>query len=86
MFPPMINQVLQNIIAIRQNPNQMCDLLLQRGTITKQQYDQMQQMGIANNPQAIGQYMMSQGYFSGQQVMNAYQNSAVPIQNSLKQD
>lgn len=85
MMPP-INQVLQNIMMIRKNPSQLPDLLLQRGAITKQQYDQMKQQGISNNPEAIGQYMMNQGSFSQQQVMNAYQNSAMPIQNSLNQN
>lgn len=85
MMPP-INQVLQNIMMIRKNPSQLPDLLLQRGAITKQQYDQMRQQGIANNPEAIGNYMMNQGYFNGQQVQQAYQNSAIPIQNSLNQN
>ena len=85
MLPP-INQVLQNIIAIRRNPAQLPDLLLQRGAITRQQYDQMKQQGISGNPEAVGQYMMNQGYFNGQQVQQAYQTSGMQIQNTLNQN
>ena len=85
MMPP-INQVLQNIMAIKRNPSQLPDLLLQRGVISRQQYDQMKQQGISNNPEAIGQYMMNQGCYSPQQVNQAYQTSGMQIQNTLNQN
>ena len=85
MMPP-INQVLQNIIAIRRNPAQLPNLLLQRGAITRQQYDQMMQQGISNNPEAIGQYMMNQGYYTQQQADQMRQTSAMQIQQSLGQN
>lgn len=85
MMPP-INQVLQNIMAIKRNPSQLPDFLLQRGAITRQQYDQMKQQGISNNPEAIGQYMMNQGCYSPQQVNQAYQTSGMQIQNTLNQN
>ena len=79
-------QVMQYIQTLRQNPNGMSDLLLRQGKITKQQYDEIQSLGIGNNPQAIGQYLMNHGMMNRQQVQDAYQNQALPIQNSMTQD
>lgn len=81
-----MQNIMQNIQAIRQNPNQMGSFLYNQKIITKQQLDEIQRMGIDGNPEAIGNYMMQHGFFSQQQVQNAYNSSALPIQNSMKQN
>ena len=77
---------MRYVNQIRNNPNYMSQLLLQNGRINNQQYQEIQQLGIAGNPQAIGQYLMDHGMMNKQQVQEAYQNQAVPIQNSMKQN
>jgi len=84
MLPMM--QILSAIQQVRQNPAMLNDLLLQKGRITPQQYQQMQQQGISGNPEAIGNYMMGQGMFSPQQAQQEYQQAVGPIQQSLKQN
>ena len=84
MFPMM--QVMQYINSLRQNPNGMADFLLRQGRINKQQYDEIQQLGIGGNPQAIGQYLMNRGMMNQNQVQDAYQNQALPIQQSMRQN
>lgn len=81
-----MKQMMQQIQTIRNDPSQLGPLLVKQGRITKQDYEQMQQMGIANNPQAMGQYMMNRGMINQQQVQEVYQNAAVPIQNSMNQN
>lgn len=84
MFPLM--QVMQQIRALRQNPNGMLEFLYRQGAINQQQLNEMQQQGIAGNPEAIGQYMMNRGVMNPNQVQNVYQNQALPIQNSMRQN
>lgn len=84
MLPIM--QILSTIRQIQQNPASLNDFLLQKGCISQQQYQQMQQQGISGNPAAIGDYMMGQGMFNPQQAQQAYQQSVGPIQQSLKQN
>ena len=84
MFPMM--QMMQYINSCRQNPNQISDLLLQQGRITKQQYEEIKSLGIGNNPPAIGQYLMNRGMMNQNQVQEAYQNQALPIQQSMTQN
>ena len=88
MIPPfgMLQQVMQAYQVVRKDPNQLNNILLQRGCITQQQYQDMQQKGIGGNPEAVGNYMMSQGIFNPQQAQDAYQQQAVPIQNSMRQN
>ena len=78
--------MMQYIQTLRQNPNQMSQFLLQQGRINKQQYDEIQSLGIGGNPQAIGQYLMNHGMMNQQQVQDAYQNQAVPISNTMTQN
>lgn len=82
----MLQQVMQAYQTVRRDPNQLNNILLQRGCITQQQYQEMQKKGIAGNPEAVGNYMMSQGIFNQQQVQDAYQQQVQPIQNSMRQD
>lgn len=84
MFPLM--QAIQMIQSIRQNPNQVSNLLLQQGRISKEQYDEIQKLGIGGNPEAIGQYLMNRGVMNRNAVQDAYQNQALPIQNSMRQN
>lgn len=81
-----ILQIMQYVNTLKQNPNQMSQFLLNQGKINRQQYDEIQQMGIGNNPQAIGQYLMNHGMMNQQQVQDAYQNQALPIQQSMTQN
>ena len=84
MLPIM--QMMKYINMLKQNPNQISDFLFQQGRINRQQYDEIQQMGIGSNPQAIGQYLMNHGMMNQNQVQDAYQNQALPIQNSMRQN
>lgn len=81
-----IQQIMQNINMIRQNPNQMGTFLYNQKAINKQQLDEIQRLGIGGNPEAIGNYLMNHGAFTQQQAEETYQNSALPIQNSMKQN
>ena len=87
-MPPFQNMqnMLNQIQSLRQNPNQISKFLLNQGKITKQQFDEMERLGISGNPQAIGNYLMQNGTLNQQQVQDAYQNSALPIQNSMMQN
>ena len=84
-FQNMQNMIRQ-INAIRQNPNELGQFLYQQGKITKQQLDELQSQGISGNPEAIGNYLMNHGMMNQQQAQDVYQNFALPIQNSMKQN
>jgi hypothetical protein len=88
MIPPFQNvmQIIQQVQALRQNPNQMAQFLYERQAINRQQYEEMQRNGIGGNPEAIGQYMMNHGMMNRQAVQDVYQNQALPIQNSMRQN
>lgn len=81
-----MQQIMQNINAIRQNPGQLGSFLYEKQIISKQQLDEMNQLGISGNPEAIGNYMMQRGFFNQQQAQDVYNSSALPIQNSLRQN
>ena len=72
----IINQVQQ----IKQNPNQLANLLQQRGMITPQQAQDIQGMG--GNYEQIGQYLMKQGRLPGN--VSQYQSQVEQIQNMMK--
>ena len=78
-----MQQIMQNINAIRQNPGQLAQLLYQQGKITNQQLDEISQLGISGNPEAIGNYLMNRGAFTREQLQDTYQSSALPIQQSM---
>ena len=81
MFPmnPMM-QVIQQVRMIKQNPNQLATLLQQRGMISPQQAQDIQQMG--GNYQQIGQYLMNQGRMPTN--VQQYQGQVEEIQNAMK--
>jgi hypothetical protein len=81
-----MQQIIQNINAIKQNPNLMGQFLYEHKIIDKQQFDELQQQGITGNPEAIGNYLMNHGAFTKEQATNAYNSSALPIQQSMKQN
>lgn len=58
MNNPMMN-IIQQVIQIKQNPNQLAGLLQQRGMINEQQAQDIQKMG--GNFEQIGQYLMQNG-------------------------
>ena len=74
---------MQMVGQVRSNPSFASQLLLQQGKITNQQYNEIQQLGIGNNPQAIGQYLMNRGIMNSQQADMARQQYADPIKNSM---
>jgi len=84
MIPIM--QIIQTVRQIKQNPAMASQFLYQKGIISQQQYQEMQQQGIDANPEAIGQYMMSHGMMDPNQAQQAVNQYAVPIQNSMKQN
>lgn len=79
-------QIIQTVRQIKQNPAMASQFLYQKGIISQQQYQEMQQQGIDANPEAIGQYMMSHGMMDPNQAQQAVNQYAVPIQNSMKQN
>ena len=81
-----MQSMMQQINMIRQNPDQLTQLLFSKNKLTKQQLDEIQQMGISGNPQAIGEYLMNHGVINQQQVQEAYNNSVQPIQDSMRQN
>ena len=89
MMPPIfqnMGRIMQMVGQIRSNPSFASQLLLQQGKITNQQYNEIQQLGIGNNPQAIGQYLMNHGIMNSQQADMAKQQYADPIKNSMGQN
>ena len=88
-MPPIfqnMGRIMQMVGQIRSNPSFASQLLLQQGKITNQQYNEIQQLGIGNNPQAIGQYLMNHGIMNSQQADMAKQQYADPIKNSMGQN
>lgn len=81
-----MQQIMQNINMLRQNPSQLGSFLYDRKIINKQQLDEIQQMGINGNPEAIGNYLMNHGAFTKEQAEEAYSSSALPIRNSMGQN
>ena len=79
MNNPMM-QIINQVQQIRQNPNQLANLLQQKGMITPQQAQDIQSMG--GNYEQIGQYLMKQGRLPGN--VNQYQSQVEQIQNMMK--
>ncbi len=81
MFPmnPMM-QFIQQVYQIRQNPNQLANILQQRGIINQQQAMDIQQMG--SNYEQIGQYLMRQGRMPNN--VQQYSSQVEQIQNMMK--
>lgn len=81
MFPmnPMM-QFVQQIYQIKRNPNQLANILQQRGMINAQQAQEIQKMG--GNYEQIGQYLMNQGRMPTD--VQQYQNQVQQIQQMMK--
>lgn len=79
MNNPMM-QIINQVQQIRQNPNQLANLLQQKGMITPQQAQDIQSMG--GDYEQIGQYLMKQGRLPGN--VNQYQSQVEQIQNMMK--
>lgn len=79
MNNPMM-QIINQVRQIKQNPNQLANLLQQKGMITPQQAHDIQSMN--GNYEQIGQYLMKQGRLPGN--VNQYQSQVEQIQNMMK--
>lgn len=79
MNSPMM-QFINQVQQIKQNPNQLANILQQKGMITPQQAQDIQSMG--GNYEQIGQYLMKQGRLPGN--VSQYQSQVEQIQNMMK--
>lgn len=50
------NNILSQLMSLRNNPGGILDILLQSGKINQQQYTELQP--YRNNPEAIGKYLI----------------------------
>ena len=80
MFNNPMMQFISQVRQIKQNPNQLANLLQQRGMISPQQAQEIQKMG--GNYEQIGHYLMNQGRMP--QNVEQYQNQIDQIQNMMK--
>ena len=55
-----VMNIMAQLRQVQQNPGAILDIMLQKGRITQQQYQDMQ--SIRNNPQAVAQYLMNHGH------------------------
>ena len=80
---PMQNMMsaIQQIRQMQQNPNGLCDLLLQKNRISQAQYEEMKKFN--GNPQMIGQYLMQNGNMNMQDANKAVNEIVPEIQNEL---
>lgn len=79
----MINNPMMNIVRqvqeIKQNPNQLANVLKQRGLISEDQFAEVSKMG--SNYEQIGQYLMKNGRMPGN--LNQYMGQVNQIQKFL---
>lgn len=80
MNPFFMMQFVQQVQQIKRNPNQLANILQQRGMITPQQAQDIQNMG--GDYQQIGQYLMQQGRMPNN--VQQYQGQVDQIQNMMK--
>lgn len=83
MRPNPMNQlfnVVKQIQQIKRNPNMLANLLQQRGMITPQQAQDIQQMGT--NYQQIGQYLINNRCIPDN--VEQYQNTVNQVQTMMK--
>ena len=80
MFNNPMMQFISQVRQIKQNPNQLANLLQQRGMISPQQAQDIQRMG--GNYEQIGHYLMNQGRMPNN--VEQYQNQVDQIQNMMK--
>lgn len=53
---------------IQNDPSKICDLLLQRGKITQNQYNEMKKLN--GNPELMARYLMQSGTLTQQDINN----------------
>ena len=80
MNPFFMMQFVQQVQQIKRNPNQLANILQQRGMITPQQAQDIQNMG--GDYQQIGQYLMQQGRMPNN--IQQYQGQVQQVQDMLK--
>lgn len=81
---PMQNvmNVMQQVRQIKQNPNQLANLLQQRGMINESQAKEIEKMG--NNYEQIGRYLIDNGKLPNN--VQSYQGQVEQVQNMMKQE
>lgn len=65
------NNILSQLMSLRNNPGGILDILLQSGKINQQQYTELQP--YRNNPEAIGKYLIRSG--NGGEISKAEQQA-----------
>lgn len=82
MFPmnPMF-QMMQQIMQIKRNPNQLANLLRQKGMIDDNQFAEVSKMG--GNYEQIGQYLMQNGRLPSN--IQPYEQQVNQMQNAMNQ-
>ena len=82
MFPmnPMF-QMMQQIMQIKRNPNQLANLLRQRGMIDDNQFAEVSKMG--GNYEQIGQYLMQNGRLPSN--VQPYEQQVNQMQSAMNQ-
>ena len=80
MFNNPMMQFISQVRQIKQNPNQLVNLLQQRGVINQQQAQDIQKMG--GDYEQIGHYLMNQGRMPNN--VEQYQDQVNQIQNMMK--
>lgn len=76
-----LNQAMNDIRMLQQNPGQIGQYLSSHGMISKEQVECINKMG---SPSQIGQYLMQNGVMPQQSVQQMYQTVVPTIQNNLK--
>lgn len=82
MFPmnPMF-QMMQQVMQIKRNPNQLANLLRQKGMIDDNQFAEVSKMG--GNYEQIGQYLMQNGRLPSN--IQPYEQQVNQMQNAMNQ-
>ena len=65
------NNLVTQLMSLRNNPGGILDILLQNGKINQQQYAELQP--YKNNPELIGKYLINSGF--GGDIKNAEQDA-----------
>lgn len=74
-------QFIQKVQQIKRDPNQLSNLLMQRGMINEQQAQDIARMG--GNYEQIGQYLINNGKLPNN--IENYQNDVSKVQNMMNQ-
>lgn len=74
-------QMMQQIMQIKRNPNQLANLLRQKGMIDDNQFAEVSKMG--GNYEQIGQYLMQNGRLPSN--IQPYEQQVNQMQNAMNQ-